>query len=118
MAVLVGVEGPLKATIQCLLQNNGMMVQTCQWSSKHLQKQIMDSDVVILLEPDHKSFPPTWIRPGVAVINLSSALMEEHPDSWEHRAEVESGAGVGPLSAALRMQHVVRSSRRWIQEQQ
>uniref|UniRef100_A0A8C2D745 formate--tetrahydrofolate ligase n=1 Tax=Cyprinus carpio TaxID=7962 RepID=A0A8C2D745_CYPCA len=34
MAVLVGVEGPLKATIQCLLQNNGMMVQTCQWSSK------------------------------------------------------------------------------------
>uniref|UniRef100_A0A8C1TV69 Monofunctional C1-tetrahydrofolate synthase, mitochondrial n=1 Tax=Cyprinus carpio TaxID=7962 RepID=A0A8C1TV69_CYPCA len=102
MAVLVGVEGPLKATIQCLLQNNGMMVQTCQWSSKHLQKQIMDSDVVILLETDHKSFPPTWIRPGVAVINLSSALME----------------GVGPLSAALRMQHVVRSSRRWIQEQQ
>uniref|UniRef100_A0A8C1TXD5 formate--tetrahydrofolate ligase n=1 Tax=Cyprinus carpio TaxID=7962 RepID=A0A8C1TXD5_CYPCA len=40
MAVLVGVEGPLKATIQCLLQNNGMMVQTCQWSSKHLQKQV------------------------------------------------------------------------------
>uniref|UniRef100_A0A8C1JVS7 Monofunctional C1-tetrahydrofolate synthase, mitochondrial n=1 Tax=Cyprinus carpio TaxID=7962 RepID=A0A8C1JVS7_CYPCA len=118
MAVLVGVEGPLKATIQCLLQNNGMMVQTCQWSSKHLQKQIMDSDVVILLETDHKSFPPTWIRPGVAVINLSSALMEEHPDSWEHRAEAESGAGVGPLSAALRMQHVVRSSTRWIQEQQ
>uniref|UniRef100_A0A8C2H7A0 formate--tetrahydrofolate ligase n=1 Tax=Cyprinus carpio TaxID=7962 RepID=A0A8C2H7A0_CYPCA len=118
MAVLVGVEGPLKATIQCLLQNNGMMVQTCQWSSKILQKQflcvvcyfqqqramllcfkrdiwlnherhtlifflsflsffqIMDSDVVILLETDHKSFPPTWIRPGVAVINLSSALME------------------------------------------
>uniref|UniRef100_A0A8C1K2E9 formate--tetrahydrofolate ligase n=1 Tax=Cyprinus carpio TaxID=7962 RepID=A0A8C1K2E9_CYPCA len=41
MAVLVGVEGPLKATIQCLLQNNGMMVQTCQWSSKHLQKQFL-----------------------------------------------------------------------------
>ncbi|XP_016094107.1 monofunctional C1-tetrahydrofolate synthase, mitochondrial-like [Sinocyclocheilus grahami] len=118
MAVLVGVEGPLKATLQFLLQNNGMMVQTCQWSSKHLQKQIMDSDLVILLETDHKGLPPTWLRPGVAVINLSSALMEEHPDSWEHRAEAESGAGVGPLSGALRMQHVVRSSRRWIQEQQ
>ncbi|RXN26588.1 monofunctional C1-tetrahydrofolate mitochondrial [Labeo rohita] len=76
MAVLVGVEGPLKATLQFLLQNNGMMVQTCQWSSKHLQKRIMDSDVVVLVETGHKSFPPTWLRPGVAVINLSSALME------------------------------------------
>uniref|UniRef100_A0A9J7Z3U7 Monofunctional C1-tetrahydrofolate synthase, mitochondrial n=1 Tax=Cyprinus carpio carpio TaxID=630221 RepID=A0A9J7Z3U7_CYPCA len=103
MAVLVGVEGPLKATIQCLLQNNGMMVQTCQWSSKHLQKQIMDSDVVILLEPDHKSFPPTWIRPGVAVINLSSALMEVFTEMFV---------------AVVICQHVVRSSRRWIQEQQ
>uniref|UniRef100_A0A671P3T2 formate--tetrahydrofolate ligase n=1 Tax=Sinocyclocheilus anshuiensis TaxID=1608454 RepID=A0A671P3T2_9TELE len=62
MAVLVGVEGPLKATLQFLLQNNGMMVQTCQWSSKHLQKQMF-----------------------VAVVIC---------------------------------QHVVRSSRRWIQEQQ
>uniref|UniRef100_A0A673NAP5 formate--tetrahydrofolate ligase n=1 Tax=Sinocyclocheilus rhinocerous TaxID=307959 RepID=A0A673NAP5_9TELE len=88
MAVLVGVEGPLKATLQFLLQNNGMMVQTCQWSSKHMQKQIMDLDVVILLETDHKGLPPTWLRPGVAVINLGSALME------------------------------VRSNRRWIQEQQ
>ncbi|XP_052441675.1 monofunctional C1-tetrahydrofolate synthase, mitochondrial-like [Carassius gibelio] len=95
-----------------------MMVQTCLWSSKHLQKQIMDSDVVILSETDHKGLPPTWLRSGVAVINLSLASMEEHPDSWEPGAEAESGAGVGPLSAALRMQHVVRSSRRWIQEQQ
>uniref|UniRef100_A0A8C2D6Z0 Monofunctional C1-tetrahydrofolate synthase, mitochondrial n=1 Tax=Cyprinus carpio TaxID=7962 RepID=A0A8C2D6Z0_CYPCA len=103
MAVLVGVEGPLKATIQCLLQNNGMMVQTCQWSSKILQKQIMDSDVVILLETDHKSFPPTWIRPGVAVINLSSALMEVFTEMFV---------------AVVICQHVVRSSTRWIQEQQ
>ncbi|KTG02920.1 hypothetical protein cypCar_00032852 [Cyprinus carpio] len=39
MAVLLGLEGPLKVTLQFLLQNNGMMVQTRQWSSKHLQKQ-------------------------------------------------------------------------------
>lgn len=38
--------------------------------------QVMGSDVVILLETDHKGLPPTWLRPGVAVINLSSALME------------------------------------------
>uniref|UniRef100_A0A9J8DE71 formate--tetrahydrofolate ligase n=1 Tax=Cyprinus carpio carpio TaxID=630221 RepID=A0A9J8DE71_CYPCA len=120
MAVLVGVEGPLKATIQCLLQNNGMMVQTCQWSSKHLQKQIMDSDVVILLEPDHKSFPPTWIRPGVAVINLSSALME---GTFLQSKSIKLGTHYNSLFtemfvAVVICQHVVRSSRRWIQEQQ
>ncbi|ROI33814.1 Monofunctional C1-tetrahydrofolate synthase, mitochondrial [Anabarilius grahami] len=118
MAVLVGVKGPLKVALQFLLQNNGMMVQTCQWSSKYLQKQIMNSDVVVFLEMGHKGLPPTWLRPGVAVINLGSALIEDHPDSWEHRIEAKSDAGVGPLSAALRMQHVVRSSKRWIQEQE
>uniref|UniRef100_A0A671QQW7 formate--tetrahydrofolate ligase n=1 Tax=Sinocyclocheilus anshuiensis TaxID=1608454 RepID=A0A671QQW7_9TELE len=40
MAVLLGLEGPLKATLQFLLQNNGMMVQTHQWSSKHFDIEI------------------------------------------------------------------------------
>uniref|UniRef100_A0A671QSS6 Monofunctional C1-tetrahydrofolate synthase, mitochondrial n=1 Tax=Sinocyclocheilus anshuiensis TaxID=1608454 RepID=A0A671QSS6_9TELE len=110
MAVLLGLEGPLKATLQFLLQNNGMMVQTHQWSSKHLQKQIMDSDVVVFLETGHKGLPPTWLRPGVAVINLSSALMEGKFSSTSH-FEVF-------VAAVVICQHVVRSSRRWIQEQQ
>jgi len=38
--------------------------------------QVMDSDVVVLLDTSHKGLPPTWLRPGVAVINLGSALME------------------------------------------
>uniref|UniRef100_A0A8C2D5C4 formate--tetrahydrofolate ligase n=1 Tax=Cyprinus carpio TaxID=7962 RepID=A0A8C2D5C4_CYPCA len=114
MAVLVGVEGPLKATIQCLLQNNGMMVQTCQWSSKILQKQIMDSDVVILLETDHKSFPPTWIRPGVAVINLSSALME---GTFLQSKSIKQGTHYNSCFFTL-LYMKLRSSTRWIQEQQ
>ncbi|TRY57069.1 hypothetical protein DNTS_023962 [Danionella cerebrum] len=118
MAVLVGVEGPLRVTLQFLLQNNGMILQTCLWNSENLQKQIMDSDVVILLDINQKHLPATWLRPGVAVIHLGSALMEEHAAGWERRAEAESTAGVVPLSAALRMEHVVRSARRWTQEQQ
>lgn len=118
MAVLVGLEGPLKVALQCLLQNNGMILQTCRWSSTNLQKQIMDSDVVITLNTNQNHIPSTWLRPGVAAINLGSALLEEHPDSWEATVEAQSAAGLGPLTAAFRMQHVVRSSRRWIQEQQ
>uniref|UniRef100_A0A8C1DCB5 formate--tetrahydrofolate ligase n=1 Tax=Cyprinus carpio carpio TaxID=630221 RepID=A0A8C1DCB5_CYPCA len=68
MAVLLGLEGPLKVTLQFLLQNNGMMVQTRQWSSKHLSH----------FEVFTKMF----------------------------------------VAAVVICQHVVRSSRRWIQEQQ
>uniref|UniRef100_A0A673NFR4 formate--tetrahydrofolate ligase n=1 Tax=Sinocyclocheilus rhinocerous TaxID=307959 RepID=A0A673NFR4_9TELE len=67
MAVLVGVEGPLKATLQFLLQNNGMMVQTCQWSSKHICHFEVFTEMFV---------------------------------------------------AVVICQHVVRSNRRWIQEQQ
>ncbi|XP_051501497.1 monofunctional C1-tetrahydrofolate synthase, mitochondrial-like [Myxocyprinus asiaticus] len=118
MAVLLGLEGPLKVALQFLLQNNGMMVQTCQWTSEDLQKQVVNSDVVVLLESGHKGLTPTWLRPGMAVINLDLALMRENLDSWEHRVEAESSAGVGALSAALRMENVVKSSTRWIKEQQ
>uniref|UniRef100_A0A8C1HLX1 formate--tetrahydrofolate ligase n=1 Tax=Cyprinus carpio carpio TaxID=630221 RepID=A0A8C1HLX1_CYPCA len=67
MAVLLGLEGPLKVTLQFLLQNNGMMVQTRQWSSKHFHFEVFT-----------KMF----------------------------------------VAAVVICQHVVRSSRRWIQEQQ
>nr|XP_055042245.1 monofunctional C1-tetrahydrofolate synthase, mitochondrial [Misgurnus anguillicaudatus] len=116
MAVLVGVEGPLKVTLQFLLQNNGMVVQTCQWHSEILQKQVQESDVVVLLATGLDGIPPTWVRPGVPVINLGFTLARENPDSWDHG--IEADLSVGTLSAALRMQHVVRSSSRWMQEQQ
>uniref|UniRef100_A0A9J7ZE75 formate--tetrahydrofolate ligase n=1 Tax=Cyprinus carpio carpio TaxID=630221 RepID=A0A9J7ZE75_CYPCA len=74
MAVLVGVEGPLKATIQCLLQNNGMMVQTCQWN-------IIFFQVSFYVYCHFEVFTEMFV-------------------------------------AVVICQHVVRSSRRWIQEQQ
>lgn len=32
--------------------------------------------MVVFSEMGHKGLPPTWLRPGVAVINLGSALIE------------------------------------------
>uniref|UniRef100_A0A671QSW3 formate--tetrahydrofolate ligase n=1 Tax=Sinocyclocheilus anshuiensis TaxID=1608454 RepID=A0A671QSW3_9TELE len=78
MAVLLGLEGPLKATLQFLLQNNGMMVQTHQWSSKHF------------VMPNHSSY--------CLYVFFSIYLLF--------------------VAAVVICQHVVRSSRRWIQEQQ
>lgn len=39
-AVLVGLDAPLNATLQCLLQDEGVEVQTSRWSSDTLQEQV------------------------------------------------------------------------------
>lgn len=48
MALLVGVEGHLKVALQFLLQNNGMMVQTSDWRSETLEKQVREGVSALL----------------------------------------------------------------------
>lgn len=43
-AVLVGLDRPLNTILQCLLQSEGMEVQTSRWSSDRLQKQVACDD--------------------------------------------------------------------------
>ncbi|XP_021456435.2 monofunctional C1-tetrahydrofolate synthase, mitochondrial isoform X3 [Oncorhynchus mykiss] len=105
--LVVGGEGPLGVALQCLMQRRGMVVLHSRRSSEVLQKQ---ANAVVLLAAGHMDVPPTWLRPGTAVIHCGSALMTE-----DHGMEM---SGVGPLTAALRMQNVVQSSSRWAQGQQ
>ncbi|XP_035615927.1 monofunctional C1-tetrahydrofolate synthase, mitochondrial [Oncorhynchus keta] len=107
IVLVVGGEGPLGVALQCLMQRRGMVVLHSQRSSEVLQKQ---ANAVVLLAAGHMDVPPTWLRPGTAVIHCGSALMTEY-----HGMEM---SGVGPLTAALRMQNVVQSSSRWAQGQQ
>ncbi|KAI4905870.1 hypothetical protein NFI96_023559, partial [Prochilodus magdalenae] len=118
MAVLVGLEGPLKVVLQCLLQSEGMEVQISQWSSGSLQKQIKQADVIVGMETGSVELPPSWLKPGLTLINCGSALMPESSARKERRMETESWAEIGSISAALRMQNVVRSSARWVENQQ
>ncbi|XP_064847365.1 monofunctional C1-tetrahydrofolate synthase, mitochondrial isoform X1 [Oncorhynchus masou masou] len=105
--LVVGGEGPLGVALQCLMQRRGMVVLHSRRSSEVLQKQ---ANAVVLLAAGHMYVPPTWLRPGTAVIHCGSALMTE-----DHGMEM---SGVGPLTAALRMHNVVQSSSRWAQGQQ
>uniref|UniRef100_A0A8C8M4B9 Monofunctional C1-tetrahydrofolate synthase, mitochondrial n=1 Tax=Oncorhynchus tshawytscha TaxID=74940 RepID=A0A8C8M4B9_ONCTS len=107
IVLVVGGEGPLGVALQCLMQRRGMVVLHSRRSSEVLQKQ---ANAVVLLAAGHMDVPPTWLRPGTAVIHCGSALMTE-----DHGMEM---SGVGPLTAALRMQNVVQSSSRWAQGQQ
>ncbi|XP_071006943.1 monofunctional C1-tetrahydrofolate synthase, mitochondrial isoform X2 [Oncorhynchus clarkii lewisi] len=105
--LVVGGEGPLGVALQCLMQRRGMVVLHSRRISEVLQKQ---ANAVVLLAAGHMDVPPTWLRPGTAVIHCGSALMTE-----DHGMEMSV---VGPLTAALRMQNVVQSSSRWAQGQQ
>lgn len=40
-AVLVGLDGPLNVILQCVLQSEGVEVQTSRWSSDRLQEQVV-----------------------------------------------------------------------------
>ncbi|XP_029532315.1 monofunctional C1-tetrahydrofolate synthase, mitochondrial isoform X2 [Oncorhynchus nerka] len=106
IVLVVGGEGPLGVALQCLMQRRGMVVLHSRRSSEVLQKQ---ANAVVLLAAGHMDVPPTWLRPGTAVIHCGSALMTDHGMEM---------SGVGPLTAALRMQNVVQSSSRWAQGQQ
>ncbi|XP_058235576.1 monofunctional C1-tetrahydrofolate synthase, mitochondrial isoform X1 [Hemibagrus wyckioides] len=117
-AVLLGLDGSLNVMLQCLLQNQGVEVQTSCWSSERLHMQVKQADVVVLMEDEHTTrLPHSCFKPGVTLINCSPPLIPAF-STHEKNPEPESWPDVGPVSAALRMQNVVRSSRKWVEGQQ
>uniref|UniRef100_UPI003AAF7A86 monofunctional C1-tetrahydrofolate synthase, mitochondrial n=1 Tax=Centroberyx gerrardi TaxID=166262 RepID=UPI003AAF7A86 len=111
--LLVGGEGPLGLALQCLIQRSGMVTLKSHRSSESLQRQVMQADAVVLLGSGHMDLPPTWVRPGAAVIHCDPTLITD-----DHTIEMSSQTGIGHLTAAYRMQNVVRGGSRWLQEQQ
>uniref|UniRef100_A0A8C9YFC3 formate--tetrahydrofolate ligase n=1 Tax=Sander lucioperca TaxID=283035 RepID=A0A8C9YFC3_SANLU len=111
--LLVGGEGPLGVSLQCLIERSGMVALKGNWSSKSLQRQVMQADAVVLLGAGNMDLPPTWIRPGAAVICCEPTL-----ETDEQAIEMSSKSGLGYLTAAYRTQNVVGSCSRWLQEQQ
>ncbi|KAM3603476.1 uncharacterized protein V6R79_023162 [Siganus canaliculatus] len=111
--LLVGGEEPFGITLQCLIERSGMAALKSNWSSKDLQKQVMQADAVVLIGEGHMDVPSTWLRPGAAVVHC-----ELNMDTDEGDIEMSPKLGLGYLTAAYRTQNVVRSCSRWLQEQQ
>uniref|UniRef100_A0A673A058 formate--tetrahydrofolate ligase n=1 Tax=Sphaeramia orbicularis TaxID=375764 RepID=A0A673A058_9TELE len=96
--LLVGSEGPLGFALQCLIEGSGMVALKSQWSSASLQRQVIifspytfTVEVFFLNREGDIDVPPTWVRPGAAVIRCK---------------------------LTLQTYNAVRSSSRWLQEQQ
>ncbi|XP_050927817.1 LOW QUALITY PROTEIN: monofunctional C1-tetrahydrofolate synthase, mitochondrial [Lates calcarifer] len=106
--LLVGGEGPLGLALQCLIERRGMAALKSNWSSESLQRQVMQADAVVLLGAGNLDIPPTWFRPRAAVIRCEPTLGSDE----------YAMSGFGYLTAAYRIQNVVHSCSRWIQEQQ
>ncbi|KAK1796092.1 hypothetical protein P4O66_009180, partial [Electrophorus voltai] len=115
--VLLGLEGPLKAIFQSLLEREGVEVRASQWNPDALQKQVRQADVLVAMGTGPVALPQTCFKPGMTLINCGPAVTPGFSVGVEQRVEAEFWAEIGPLSAALRMQNVVKSFARWAEQQ-
>ncbi|KAM9679242.1 monofunctional C1-tetrahydrofolate synthase, mitochondrial isoform 2-T2 [Dama dama] len=118
--LVIGAHGSLEATLQCLFQRKGSMTMSSQWKTPQLQGKLQEADIVVLGSPKPEEIPLSWIQPGTTVFNCSHDFLSGKA------ACVSPGAhGISPiaedvslLAAALRIQNMVSSGRRWLREQQ
>ncbi|ELK09336.1 Monofunctional C1-tetrahydrofolate synthase, mitochondrial [Pteropus alecto] len=119
--LIVGAHGSLEAALQCLFQRKGSMTMSSQWKTPQLQSKLHKADIVVLGSPKPEEIPLSWIQPGTAVLNcshdfLSGKLGRGSPSI--HFSGLITEGDVSLLAAALRIQNLVSSGRRWLREQQ
>ncbi|XP_029426615.1 monofunctional C1-tetrahydrofolate synthase, mitochondrial isoform X2 [Nannospalax galili] len=119
--LVIGAHGPLEAALQCLFQRKGSMTMSAQWKTPQLQGKLQEADIVVLGSPKPEEIPATWIPPGATVLNcfhdfLSGKLRGGSPGA--HMSRLIAEDDVSLLAAALRIQNMVSSGRRWLREQQ
>lgn len=119
--LVIGARGPLEGALQYLFQRKGSMTMSSPWTAPQLQGKLQEADVVILGSPKPEEVPAEWIPPGATVLNcfhdlLSGKLRDGSPGV--PGKGLITGESVSLLAAALRIQNMVSSGRRWLREQQ
>nr|XP_021579559.2 monofunctional C1-tetrahydrofolate synthase, mitochondrial [Ictidomys tridecemlineatus] len=119
--LVIGAHGSLEAALQCLFQRKGSMTMISQWKTPQLQSKLQEADIVVLGSPKPEEIPLSWIQPGTTVLNcfhdfLSGKLRCSSPEVHVNGLIAEDDVGL--LAAALRIQNMVNSGRRWLREQQ
>ncbi|XP_051853896.1 monofunctional C1-tetrahydrofolate synthase, mitochondrial [Antechinus flavipes] len=116
--LVIGAHGPLEAALQCLFQRKGAMTMVSSWKTPQLQSKLNEAEIVVIGSPKPDEIPLNWIQPGTTILNCSHNFL-----SGKHEYGVQFGGltvedDVGLLAAALRIQNVINSGRRWLREQQ
>lgn len=115
--LLVGIDGALGSSLQCLLQRRGAITASCLWKSPGLQSKLHHADVVVAGSPKPDSVPVSWLKPGTTIINCSPDLLSEK-HSYDQKNSNTTENAVCSLAVAMRMQNMVKNTERWIQSQQ
>lgn len=115
--LLVGINGALGSSLQCLLQRRGAITASCLWKSPGLQSKLHHADVVVAGSPKPDSVPVSWLKPGTTIINCSPDLLSEK-HSYDQKISNTTENAVCSLAVAMRMQNMVKNTERWIQSQQ
>uniref|UniRef100_A0A8C9A6I5 Monofunctional C1-tetrahydrofolate synthase, mitochondrial n=1 Tax=Prolemur simus TaxID=1328070 RepID=A0A8C9A6I5_PROSS len=119
--LVIGAHGSVEAALQCLFQRRGSLTMSSQWKAPQLQSKLHEADVVILGSPKPEEIPLTWIQPGTTVLNCSHDFLSGKvgcASPGVHSSGHIEEEDVSLLAAALRIQNMVSSGRRWLREQQ
>ncbi|XP_028620181.1 monofunctional C1-tetrahydrofolate synthase, mitochondrial [Grammomys surdaster] len=119
--LVLGAHGPLEGALQCLFQRKGSMTMSSTWATPQLQDKLREADIVVFGSPKPEEIPAAWIPSGATVLNcfhdiLSGKLKGGSPGVPVNRFIAEESVSL--LAAALRIQNMVSSGRRWLREQQ
>ncbi|XP_056423328.1 monofunctional C1-tetrahydrofolate synthase, mitochondrial isoform X2 [Hyla sarda] len=106
--LIVGADGSLEAPLQCLLQKKGAVSLVSSWQSQQLQSKLSDAELVVIGSAKPQEIPVSWIKPGTLVVFSGGS---------ELTSDGLPGQAVGPLAAALRLENLAASSKRWINAQ-
>ncbi|XP_004404135.1 PREDICTED: monofunctional C1-tetrahydrofolate synthase, mitochondrial [Odobenus rosmarus divergens] len=119
--LVIGAHGSLEAALQCLFQRRGSMTMSSQWETPQLQSKLHEADIVILGSPKPEEIPLSWIQPGTTVLNCSHDFLSGKLGGGSLGVQLNgliAENDVSLLAAALRIQNMVSSGRRWLREQQ
>ncbi|XP_053238142.1 monofunctional C1-tetrahydrofolate synthase, mitochondrial [Podarcis raffonei] len=119
--LLLGVQGPLEVSLQCLLQRKGVMTMGCMWKMKQLETMLHDADMVIVGSAKPKEIPATWMKPEMTSVDCSHDILWGQNASGEQSVRSSDSPlseDVSQLAMAMCMQNFVKISEQWIQTQQ
>ncbi|CAI5770280.1 monofunctional C1-tetrahydrofolate synthase, mitochondrial isoform X1 [Podarcis lilfordi] len=119
--LLLGVQGPLEVSLQCLLQRKGVVTMSCMWKMKQLETMLHDADMVIVGSAKPKEIPATWMKPEMTSVDCSRDVLWGQNASGEQSVRSSDSPlseDLGQLAMAMCMQNFVKISEQWIQTQQ
>ncbi|XP_070589809.1 monofunctional C1-tetrahydrofolate synthase, mitochondrial isoform X2 [Erythrolamprus reginae] len=111
--LLLGVQGPLEVSLQCLLQRKGVMTTSLSWNMKQLQTMLRDADMMVVGSTKPKDISVAWKNPEIITVDCTQGTLwgqntfRGHPTGGN---DCNLGEAVEHLALAICMQNLVKLS--------